>query len=111
MPPLAGVPAQLTSTSAYPLLTSKVRLHVLVPVPNARLTINGQATGQQGTDRVFDSPPMDIGKQYVYVLQATWTQDGREVTRKQEIDVQTGKEFTVVFKDEAELAPAPIPKQ
>lgn len=98
------------SATAYPLAADKVRMLIIVPTPDVELTINGQATTQQGTDRLFDSPSMEPGKTYVYSLRATWSKDGHQITRKKDIDVETGKTYTIVFKFEAEVAPPPTPK-
>jgi uncharacterized protein (TIGR03000 family) len=101
-------PSQNASMSAYPLTPDKVRMLVVLPSPDVRLTINGQSTEQQGTDRLFDSPSMQPGKAYVYKLQATWTKDGHEITRTKNIDVETGKVYTIVFRFDAETAPPPV---
>jgi uncharacterized protein (TIGR03000 family) len=103
-----AAPQQNASTSAYPLAQDKVRMLVVVPNPDVRLTINGTPTSQKGTDRLFDSPSMEPGKAYVYKLTATWSKDGHEITRTKEIDVETGKVYTVVFQFDPEVAPPPV---
>jgi len=75
----------------------KARLRVTMPAPDARLTINGAQMQQTGTDRVFESPPLEPNKSYTYTLQATWMDNGREVTRQQEVNVQPGQEAVAVF--------------
>lgn len=98
------------TASAYPLAPDKVRLLVLVPTPDVELRINDQLMDQPGTDRLFDSPAMEPGKTYIYKLQATWSRDGRQITRKKQIDVVPGQAYTVEFKFEAEVAPPPEPR-
>jgi uncharacterized protein (TIGR03000 family) len=99
------------SLSNYPLSPNKVRMLIVVPAPNAKLTLNGQATDQNGMERLFDSPAMEPGKIYVYAVQATWMQEGQEVIRRKSIDVEAGKEYVIDLRREAELAPPPLQKQ
>ncbi|MBX7106060.1 MAG: TIGR03000 domain-containing protein [Gemmataceae bacterium] len=108
--PTLAMPTRATPQSVTPLAADKVRLHIYLPSTDARLLINGEATTQQGSYRLFDSPAMDADKTWVYAFSATWMHNGREVTRKKEIDVKTGQEYTVEFTLDAEPAPKAMPK-
>jgi uncharacterized protein (TIGR03000 family) len=72
-PPAAGA-----ATDASVLILS-----VKLPQPAAELLVDGAKTLQTGTDRVFESPPLEAGKQYKYELTARWIEGGqpREVKR------------------------------
>src|SRR5258707_4204006 len=50
--------------------TGKLVVHL--PDEKAKLTIGGAATRQKGETRRFTTPPLVPGKQYTYVLVATW---------------------------------------
>ena len=58
-------------------------LSVKVPQPAAEVFVNGVKTAQTGTDRLYESPPLDAGKQYKYELTARWVEGGavREVKK------------------------------
>jgi len=80
--------------------TSRARLRVMVPAQDARLSINGTPMQQTGTSRVFESPALEAGRSYTYSLQATWTENGREVTKQQEVEVRPGQESVAVFRSD-----------
>jgi len=75
----------------------KVRLHVIVPTPDSQLRIEGNATQQTGTERVFDSPSLEPGKTFTYTLKATWREGDREVNKEKQVKVMAGQESTVRF--------------
>jgi len=45
-------------------------IRVRVPDPNAKVTIDGQPTGQNGMVRTFQTPPLEPGYQYSYEVRA-----------------------------------------
>src|SRR5262249_30352549 len=47
---------------------------------DATLTIDGDRTKETGQVRTFQTPPLPVGKHYVYTLKATF--QGKEVTRE-----------------------------
>jgi uncharacterized protein (TIGR03000 family) len=73
-------------------------IRVDVPDPNARVFFDDTPTRQQGMDRVFSSPLLDPNKTYTYTIRATWNDNGREVTRSQDVRVQAGQSATVDFR-------------
>jgi uncharacterized protein (TIGR03000 family) len=84
---------------------------VTVPV-GATLTINGQRTQQMTAVRQFVSPPLDAGQKYVYTFQATYTWNGKTVTRLLPVEVWSGATVTVDMHTapEAELPKSePVP--
>jgi uncharacterized protein (TIGR03000 family) len=71
-------------------------LSVKVPQPSAEVFVDGVRTAQTGTDRLFESPPLEAGKEYAYELTARWVEGGATVERKK---VVTGKPGEVVRVD------------
>lgn len=82
-----------------PQSSTAVTLRVEVPTPDAQVWFGDTATSQQGTTRVFQSPPLDPNKNYQYTLKARWMENGKMVTRERQVNVQAGQEYTVNFRD------------
>jgi uncharacterized protein (TIGR03000 family) len=90
-------PATTTESQAfYPSLPEPVSVHVSVP-DGARLAFNGAETRQRGSSRWFVSPPIATGGTYSYVIQATWNEKGREVTRTRRLSVRAGDMWNVTI--------------
>jgi uncharacterized protein (TIGR03000 family) len=79
---------------------NQATIRVELADPNARVTFEDSTTTQMGRDRVFTSPPLDPSKSYTYTVRATWTEDGKEVTRIKDVKVQAGREAKVDFREE-----------
>lgn len=71
-------------------------LSVKVPQPAAEVFVDGVKTAQTGTDRTFESPPQEPGKDVRYALTARWVERGVKVERTK---VATGKPGEVVRLD------------
>ncbi|MBA4062710.1 MAG: hypothetical protein C0501_03210 [Isosphaera sp.] len=58
-------------------------LSVRVPQPAAEVFVDGVRTAQTGTDRVFESPVLEAGKEFRYEVTARWVEGGavREARR------------------------------
>jgi uncharacterized protein (TIGR03000 family) len=58
-------------------------LSVKVPQPSAEVFVDGVKTAQTGTDRVFESPVLEAGKEFRYEVTARWLERGivREARR------------------------------
>jgi uncharacterized protein (TIGR03000 family) len=80
-------------------------LEVRLP-PSASVTIEGERTTQRGPRRLFVSPPVESGHNYVYDLTARWMEDGREVVRTEKVHVRPGRTTVVDLR-----AMAPEPEQ
>jgi uncharacterized protein (TIGR03000 family) len=61
------------------------------------LWVDGAPTEQLGTDRLFTSPPLEKGSEYVYLLRARWVQDGKTIEQSREVRVHGGERVRVVF--------------
>lgn len=81
-----------TATASHP---NAAAVDVKVP-PRARLWFQGQQTQQQGSDRFFESPPLEPGKTYAYKVKAEWTNaDGKKIERTQTVQVRAGSHVAV----------------
>ncbi|GIW79677.1 MAG: hypothetical protein KatS3mg105_1484 [Gemmatales bacterium] len=69
---------------------AKVYLRVLLPA-DAKLLIEGQETKQTGKERLFVSPPIEVGRSYVYTLKATWRENDKEVVKQYDVTVKPGE--------------------
>ncbi len=83
-----------------PAQDNKARVRVIVP-PGAKLSFGGQATQQDGFDRLFESPPLTPGQDYVYDITAQWRADGKDVTQTRHVVVRANSTVTVDFTQPA----------
>jgi uncharacterized protein (TIGR03000 family) len=66
--------------------------HIIVSLPeDARLFIDGEATTSKSERRVFESPPLPVGRVYYYTLRAEVVRDGKLVSFSQEVTIRAGK--------------------
>src|SRR5262249_39814180 len=86
--------SQQTTTQA------PVKLRILLPRPEVKLTIQGVATTQLGEERVFLSPLLEKGKEYTYTMEAFWEPNNyTKITRKREVPVHAGQEVVVDLRE------------
>jgi uncharacterized protein (TIGR03000 family) len=71
-------------------------LDLRVPA-SAEVTFETEKTTQTGAVRSFESPPLTPGRDYVYEIKATWTENGREVVRTRQVNVRAGEQVMVDF--------------
>jgi uncharacterized protein (TIGR03000 family) len=64
---------------------------VKVPQPTAEVFVDGTKTAQTGTDRTFESPPLEAGKKYAYTVTARWIENGRAVERSMQVTGEPGE--------------------
>ena len=80
-------------TSYYPeeqdVDTNSVTIRMQVP-SGARVWLEGKETSQSGADRMFVSPSLEPGYEYVYHIRVQWTQNGKTVERNREVTVHAG---------------------
>jgi len=89
------LPPQDTSYAQQNPNTAQLR--VLLPDPQARVWLNGSPTQQTGTDRLFQTPPLDASTTNSYTVRAAWNQGGREMSQERIISVTPGRMATVDF--------------
>jgi uncharacterized protein (TIGR03000 family) len=74
---------------------------IIVPA-NAEIFFNGQRTTQKGTQRVYVTPPLAVGKKSSYNVRARWQEGGKVVEQTRKVEVTGGARVEVNF-----LAAAP----
>lgn len=83
--------------------TARAEITILVP-PDADVFFDGDATTQKGGERLFVTPPLEVGKKYHYDVRARWKQDGKPVEQTRQVEVSGGARVRVDF-----FAPAQNP--
>jgi uncharacterized protein (TIGR03000 family) len=117
-PPVAA-PAGVGPDEPAPLAVSAVPegepiAHFTVEVPTAaEVYLEGVKTRQTGPNRVFVSPRLAPGKQYVYEVRARWIENGHPVEQTRSLVVTAGERMTVHFPEASAsgplLTPGPFP--
>jgi uncharacterized protein (TIGR03000 family) len=101
-PPLP-VPPPAMGNEPAPLVVQAVPegepvAHFTVEVPaNAEVYLEGVRTRQTGPQRVFASPPLSPGRQYIYEVRARWVENGQPVEQTRNLVVTAGQRYTVRF--------------
>jgi uncharacterized protein (TIGR03000 family) len=72
-------------------------LSVKVPQPAAEVLVDGKKTTQTGTDRIFESPPLEGGKGYEYTVTARWIERGQVVEMSKVVSGTPGEVVRVDF--------------
>ena len=100
--PLFDDAPPVTYSPPQGILTPRpVMLTVLVPKADAEVMLGETATVSRGTERVFESPPLDPGTTYRYTVKARWMEDGKMVEQKRDVPVKAGESVKVDFKKPA----------
>lgn len=73
-----------------------VVVRVRVPA-DAEVWFENTKTRQIGTDRMFESPPLPPGGDFIYEVRASWSLDGQPVTQTRKVVVHGGQEVNVDF--------------
>jgi uncharacterized protein (TIGR03000 family) len=72
--------------------------HVVVNLPeDARLTVDDVACPLTSARRAFNTPDLQPGRTYFYVLKVEAMRDGQTVTQSKRVTVRAGEETTVEF--------------
>lgn len=74
---------------------------------DAKIWFEGSPTNQTGTMRSFESPPMAVGRDYVYDIRIQWQQDSKNVTQTRRINVHAGDVINLTMGSAAESAQTP----
>jgi uncharacterized protein (TIGR03000 family) len=73
---------------------------VTVKLPaEAKLTVDGKPCTLTSSVRTFDTPALEPGKSYYYILKAELTRDGQKREETKRVTVSAGKQVTVEFKN------------
>jgi uncharacterized protein (TIGR03000 family) len=80
---------------------NSAQVEVVVPDANAQVLFDGTPTRQQGTNRIFVTPPLRSDKKSTYTITAKWTEKGQPVTREKRVAVRPGAQVMVNFTTDA----------
>jgi uncharacterized protein (TIGR03000 family) len=72
------------------------QITVLVPA-NAEVYFDGTLTTQKGSERRFESPPLEAGKKFHYQIRAVWMEAGKTVAQTRKVAVSAGAKVVVDF--------------
>lgn len=87
---LTGAPSAAQDTKK----TAKSKIKVTVPQDDAELKIEDKATKATGKSREFETPPVEVGKEYEYKFTATWRPNNYTViTRNKTVKFKGGEEI------------------
>jgi uncharacterized protein (TIGR03000 family) len=99
----ATAPPQVVGEEPGPLVIRAVpegepiaQFTIEVPA-SAELYLEGVKTKQTGPSRMFVSPRLNPGQQYVYEVRARWIENGQPVEQKSNVVVTAGQRLTVRF--------------
>jgi uncharacterized protein (TIGR03000 family) len=108
--PVMVAPGAPNSTyqSFYPasLEPQKVFFNVTLPA-GARLSFQGSQTRQTGPRRSFESPSLQPGLNYSYLVEARWRQNDRDMVVTRRIPVQPGQTINVTITPDAAVNISP----
>lgn len=82
---------RITPFPALPDEPSRSVLFVAHVPEDAELWFEGEPTAQRGTVRLFESPPLELGKKYRYTIRLQWTEESRKVSQTGLVRVHAGE--------------------
>jgi uncharacterized protein (TIGR03000 family) len=94
MPPAGG--AERSKESARP---AKAKLLVEVPA-DAKLYIDDQLMKSTTAQRTFNTPMLDEGQSYYYILRAEVVREGKTYQDTKRVIVRAGEQVRTTFSDE-----------
>ncbi len=72
--------------------------HITVTVPRrARLWFNEKKTVSRGRHRHYNTPLLEPGRQYTYVVRARWLKNGRQISQSRKVLVSAGERIQLTF--------------
>jgi uncharacterized protein (TIGR03000 family) len=92
----AGLMALVAPRPSAAAAEAPVEITVVVPA-DAEVFFDGNPTSQAGTERLFISPPLAVGKKYHYDVRARWREGGRAVEQTRKVEVSGGGRVRVDF--------------
>jgi len=85
-------------TRAGEHFSSPARITVHLPA-DARLTVHGVACPLTSDTRTFDTPALEPGQKYYYLLKAEVVRNGRTLAQTKRVAFRSGERVTVSFAD------------
>lgn len=113
-PPLApGYTKEMARNVKLPPMDQENGLAAVIDVKMpcfGELWVDDVLTEQLGTDRLFRSPPLEKGSEYLYVVKARWLDSGgKTVEQTQPVRVHCGERIRLVFPKPPTPPPPPAP--
>jgi uncharacterized protein (TIGR03000 family) len=81
---------QITASDGTVKLAAPAMLEVVVP-EDAKISIDSKSSQATGTVRVFETPPLETGKDFTYQVTATATREGKEMKVEKQVTVRAGR--------------------
>lgn len=92
--------ARVVSTPAVAATTSTDKARVTIEVPtDAKVYVEDQATKTDGATRLFTTPSLQSGQDYVYTIRVEVIRDGRTLSETKKLTVRAGGDFNASFHD------------
>jgi uncharacterized protein (TIGR03000 family) len=83
---------------------NQVALDIRVP-SNAEVVVGGEKLSGSGTTRRFTSSGLTTGQSYEYKVKATWTENGKQMTKERTVQAQPGQRTMVDLTTETKKMP------
>jgi uncharacterized protein (TIGR03000 family) len=91
----AGLTASSAQDKKEDKKKAKSKLKILVPQDDAKLLIEGKETKPTGPSREFETPELEVGKQYEYTFEVKWEPNNyTKMTRTKSIEFKGGEDVT-----------------
>jgi uncharacterized protein (TIGR03000 family) len=90
-------PAQQQKSKTNKTTPKAGRVEVFLRHANAHVLLNGSKTTSTGHHRIFKTPALTPGKQYMFHVVATWTHDGQEMREEHRVHLTAGGTARVHF--------------
>jgi uncharacterized protein (TIGR03000 family) len=94
--PLAGGIRQTGGAASKAGTQAVAEITVLVPA-DAEVFFDGTPTAQKGTQRLYVTPPLVVGKNYAYEIRARWPDGGKALDQTRKVEVTGGARVRVDF--------------
>ena len=104
---LSVIAAQLLARGFAPTAIAEEKpIQIIVSLPaDADLEMVGQKMPGTGNVRRFQSPPLEVGKDFTYTFKAMWKEDGKPRAIEKNVKVRAGQTIEVDLYPENELTP------
>jgi uncharacterized protein (TIGR03000 family) len=87
--------------------SNQVALDIRVPNSSAEVTVNGEKLTASGMSRTFTSSGLTAGQTYKYTVKATWTENGKQMSKERAVEAQPGQRTTVDLTPSGEAKKMP----
>jgi uncharacterized protein (TIGR03000 family) len=93
---VALLAAAAAQSGGPPAQQAQAEITVIVPA-DAEIFFDGQLTTQKGSERLYVTPPLVVGKTCYYDVLARWQEKGKVVEQTREVEVSGGAKVRVDF--------------